>query len=391
MNVSLIGPNSPQELERAITRARAAGVLVVAAAGNEATDAPRFPAAIPGTISVGASTYDGRRASLLQPRPVGEVRRARVRSDRRTRRWLGRRLRDVDVGAARGRDRRAHAHAGSLRVRRRHRGSARTYRPRSAWNAVRSPRRRRRVAPAREPGAAAAPEHPRERVLGIELEAFSGIWVGSGLRQSYQWERCRDGNCTAISGATRARYTPDGRRRRTPAASRHHGARGSARQHPRRRRSSRPGRGSRRLPTIVGRLASARSCVRCEDAGKEPISGSRSSGSAAGKRASESRGAATYRVRPRDRGYSLRIEVIASNSVGTVRAVSKLTRSGPIAPTRSRGSASRAPRSAPARPGGRPRARRAADLATPRSSAPSRPRGCPRSARRPDRAPRSRR
>jgi subtilisin family serine protease len=64
VNVSLVGPNSPPELERAITRARAAGILVVAAAGNEGRDIPRFPAATRGAISVAASTYDGRRAGF---------------------------------------------------------------------------------------------------------------------------------------------------------------------------------------------------------------------------------------------------------------------------------------------------------------------------------------
>ena len=64
INVSLIGPNSPPELEEAISRARAAEVLVVAAAGNESKDTPQFPAAVPGTISVGAATSDGRRASF---------------------------------------------------------------------------------------------------------------------------------------------------------------------------------------------------------------------------------------------------------------------------------------------------------------------------------------
>ena len=53
---SLVGPNSTPVLEGAVTRARAAGVLVVAAAGNEATDIPQFPAGTPGALSVGAST-----------------------------------------------------------------------------------------------------------------------------------------------------------------------------------------------------------------------------------------------------------------------------------------------------------------------------------------------
>ena len=64
VNVSLVAPNSPPELERAVTRARAAGILVVAAAGNEGRDVPHFPAATRGAISVAASTYDGRRAGF---------------------------------------------------------------------------------------------------------------------------------------------------------------------------------------------------------------------------------------------------------------------------------------------------------------------------------------
>ncbi len=69
VNISLIGPNSPRVLEDAITRARAAGVLVVAAAGNDATDTPQFPAGIPGALAVGASRADGSRASFSNHGP----------------------------------------------------------------------------------------------------------------------------------------------------------------------------------------------------------------------------------------------------------------------------------------------------------------------------------
>jgi serine protease len=59
INLSLGGPSASETLRRAIDRAVAAGVLVVAAAGNDGAGRVDFPAAFPNVIAVGA--VDGRK------------------------------------------------------------------------------------------------------------------------------------------------------------------------------------------------------------------------------------------------------------------------------------------------------------------------------------------
>jgi thermitase len=59
VNVSIYGENRNGWLEDAISRARAAGVLVIAAAGNEGGQVREYPAAYPDVISVGATTETG--------------------------------------------------------------------------------------------------------------------------------------------------------------------------------------------------------------------------------------------------------------------------------------------------------------------------------------------
>ena len=326
VNVSLIGPNSPPELERAIGRARAAGVFVVAAAGNDGTDTPRFPAAVPGTISVGASTYDGRRASFSNHGTWV--------------RFAAPECAPIAVlgggsGVGCGTSMSSPLVAGIVALMR----TQARFAPVDDIEARLA--RTARAVPGTQfgvPDAAAAlrllesTPVPRVRpsirgiaVLGTELEAFSGIWVGSGRRQSFQWERCRDGNCTAISGGTRGRYTPTaddgGHRLRVVATVEGLGAAASA-QTPfvetRPRFETLPAivgtpRVGTRLHALRGRWQEANLQFevfwqRCRQACERIARGH------------------SYRVRPRDRGYRLRIEVIASNSVGTVRAVGKVTR-----------------------------------------------------------------
>lgn len=53
INLSIVGPTNPL-LERAMSRLDQLGAVVVAAAGNEGTEAPRYPAAYPSVVGVGS-------------------------------------------------------------------------------------------------------------------------------------------------------------------------------------------------------------------------------------------------------------------------------------------------------------------------------------------------
>jgi hypothetical protein len=59
VNLSLVGPANPL-LERGMARLDELGVLVVASSGNDGTSAPRYPAAYPSVIGVGAADRDRR-------------------------------------------------------------------------------------------------------------------------------------------------------------------------------------------------------------------------------------------------------------------------------------------------------------------------------------------
>jgi hypothetical protein len=59
LNLSLVGPRNAL-LERAMARLDELGVLVVAAAGNEGTREPRYPAAYPSVIGVGSADRERR-------------------------------------------------------------------------------------------------------------------------------------------------------------------------------------------------------------------------------------------------------------------------------------------------------------------------------------------
>ncbi len=63
INMSLGGGAFSQSEQNAVTAARGQGVIVIAAAGNESSSAPSYPAAYSGVVSVAASTITRTRAS----------------------------------------------------------------------------------------------------------------------------------------------------------------------------------------------------------------------------------------------------------------------------------------------------------------------------------------
>ncbi len=71
-NLSIVGPPNAL-LERAMNRMEELGVLVVAAAGNEGTAEPRYPAAYPSVIGVGAVDQGGARFVRGNRGPSSEV------------------------------------------------------------------------------------------------------------------------------------------------------------------------------------------------------------------------------------------------------------------------------------------------------------------------------
>jgi subtilisin family serine protease len=71
-NLSIVGPPNAL-LERAMNRLEVLGVLVVAAAGNEGTAEPRYPAAYPSVIGVGAVDRHGVRFVRGNRGPSSEI------------------------------------------------------------------------------------------------------------------------------------------------------------------------------------------------------------------------------------------------------------------------------------------------------------------------------
>lgn len=73
INMSLGGPGFSSTLQDACSAARAAGVVVIAAAGNENSSAPSYPAAYDDVVSVAAVDYERRRAPYSNFHPTVDL------------------------------------------------------------------------------------------------------------------------------------------------------------------------------------------------------------------------------------------------------------------------------------------------------------------------------
>jgi len=323
VNISLYGPHSPPRLREAIVRARAAGVLVVAAAGNEGTAEPQYPAAFPETIAVGAAATTeklARSSSFGDWVDVAAPECAPLTAIGGT----------TEVGCATSvstplvagvvglmRSQAPYASAAQLEA-----ALASTARPLEGV--------RQGVVDAAaalvslgSPGPSLQPVVFGLPASGGTLEAFVGLWSGAGVSVRYRWERCGE-SCVAIDGATSPRYvpTPDdvGLRLRVGATLESGDWIDSAQtavvlEPPR----------SLTRPSIAGRSRVGAVLVarRGGWAGSEltySVSWQRCKGvcihAGVGPR---------HRVRARDRGYSFRISVSASNAAGSATALSPRT------------------------------------------------------------------
>jgi hypothetical protein len=326
VNASIYGPNVSEPLRRSIQRARAAGVLVVAAAGNEGDDTPQYPAAFPETISVGASTYAGDRSTFSSYGP-----------------WVGFAAPECApvsvfggtsgvgcmtsvssplVAGIVGLMRAQAPFAGAEQVEAALIKSALAYPVPGTRTGV--------VDAAAALRALGTPE-PRLRpvllgdaVVGQELEALTGIWSAANMTTSYQWERCRGGVCSPVVGESRSRYklssADEGFRIRIVVSTSRAGAAASP-QTPAvasaPRLLTRPSVSGR--PRVGVRLVANRgrwqgsnlryvvNWQRCRGACLQVATGR------------------AYRLTARDRGARLRVEVVTHNSLGAVTALSART------------------------------------------------------------------
>ena len=323
VNASIYGERSPRQLHDAIARARASGVLVVAAAGNEGNATPQYPAAFPETVSVASATEAGSLATFSSR--GSWVKFAAPACAPMTLLGGG-----TGVGCATSVS--TPLVAGTIALLRAHApfatavdlelALASTARPVAGTqyglvDAAAALARLGRPAPRLVPVVLDRP------VVGDELEAFTGVWSGAGLSVSFQWERCRSA-CAPIPEATSSRYTPT----KDDAGFRLQVAMSAA------------GAGPAVSPATAEVAARPASLTRPSIAGT-PSVGERlvaHRGSWAGTSLRYSiqwlrcRGkcvpvaqGASYRVQLRDRGARLRIAVDATNSVGAASALSRLT------------------------------------------------------------------
>jgi subtilase family protein len=328
VNVSLYGENRNAALEAAIRRARASGVPVVAAAGNEGTATEEYPAAYADTLSVGATDESG--ALAVYSSRGSWVKLAAPGCTPTTQLGGG-------FGAGCGTSGAAPLVAGIAALLRTQAPFATVAQLENALAQAARPLSGTRFGSVDafgalqrlgRPGPALEPTIEGEALPGRTLTAYSGIWAGAGLQVSYRWERCRDEHCETVGRARGYDVGPQDGGARFRVVLTAPGADGAV-SATTALVPTRPQNLS--APTISGRpvvgadlrgrvgtwaggggLAFLYRWDRCRDASCRGIS-------VVGR-------SRTYRVRDSDRGHRLRFTMTATNEVGRATASSAATR-----------------------------------------------------------------
>ena len=199
VNISLYGENLNTRLQDSVRRARAAGVVVVAAAGNEGGRIREYPAAYPPVLSVGATGEDGK---LTNYSSRGDWVKLAAPACAPTTQLGG------GFGAGCGTSGAAPVVAGIAAL-------LRARAPFATAGAVESAlaRTARPVAGVRfgridafealkrlgRPGPRLLATVHGYAYLGETLTAYSGVWSGARLEQTYTWGRCRTARCVRVT------------------------------------------------------------------------------------------------------------------------------------------------------------------------------------------------
>jgi subtilase family protein len=198
VNASIYGETEDPAVRYAIQRARAAGVLVVAAAGNEGRTLPEYPAAFPEVISVGATTEQNTLASYSSR---GDWVKLAAPACVPTSQLGG------GFGPGCGTSGATPVVAGVIGLLRAQASFA------TAAELENALLRTARPVPGTQFGlvdAAAAivavgqpSPHIAPAIFGLAdvgqtLRAYSGLWIGAGLGIEYSWQRCRGARCEPV-------------------------------------------------------------------------------------------------------------------------------------------------------------------------------------------------
>jgi subtilisin family serine protease len=214
VNISLYDENRNGVLHDAIHRARAAGVLVVTAAGNEGWATLEYPAAYPDAISVGALGADGRLADYSNH---GSWVKLAAPACLTTTQIGG------GFGAGCGTSGSTPVVAGIVALMRAQAPFASAQQIETALERTATPiagvrfGRVDAYAALHELGTPALKLRPAidgHAYVGATLEALSGVWAGADVELTYRWERCRAQACTLVGRAQSYRLLKADRGRR---------------------------------------------------------------------------------------------------------------------------------------------------------------------------------